>query len=83
MRFGGGIHCFQQHGPLVLVEEFWGCVDMVISSCIGTTNDHDSQAGGLGRGGMVHAVVVDGWLKQMRILLKPELVSGCYLKDGQ
>ncbi len=36
---GGGIDDFQEHGALVLVEPFWGRVDMVIGAGVGPPYD--------------------------------------------
>lgn len=79
MRLSRGIHRFQQHGALVLVEEFWCGVDVVVGAGVRPTHHHDRQAGGFGGGWMINAIVVDGRLKEMRVLLKPVLVSGCHL----
>jgi hypothetical protein len=44
---------------------------VVVGSSIRATNDHHGQAGSRGRGWMVNAVVVDGWLQQVGVVLQP------------
>ena len=65
----GTIGGLQEHRATILVEELWGAVDMVICSGVRAANDHDSEAGSRGRGWMVDAVIVDGWLEQVRVVL--------------
>lgn len=42
MRSCGSIHCLQEHGALMLVEEFWCLIDVVVGSGVGSAHDHDS-----------------------------------------
>lgn len=78
VRGARGIDRLEQHRAFVLVEEFGRLVDVVVGSCIGAAEDHYGQAGGLRRRGMIHAVVVNGWLKEVFVLLDPARV-GCQL----
>ena len=55
----------------MLIEELRSGIDMVVSPRIGTANNHHSQPTCGGRGWVINAVIVDGWLQKMRIVLKP------------
>lgn len=59
------LHRLEQHAAFVLVEELGRLVDMVVGSSVWTTHDHH------GHGVVVNAIVVDGRLEEMRILLQP------------
>lgn len=54
-----------------MVEELWGGVDVVVCSCVGSANDHDGVAGCGRGGGVVDAVVVDGWLEKVGVGVEP------------
>lgn len=69
MRCCGTIDGLQEHRATILVKELWGAVDMVVCSGIRAANNHNSQAGGRGGRWMVNAVVVDGRLEQVRVIL--------------
>jgi hypothetical protein len=58
----GCVYGFEEHGTLVLIEEFGCFIDVVVRSGIGAAHHHDREARGLWGGRMVHAVVVDGRL---------------------
>lgn len=60
---GGCVDGFEEHGSPVLVEEFGRGVEVVVCSGVGTADDHDCVAGGVG--GVVDAVVVDGGLEEV------------------
>ena len=64
----------------MLVEELWGGVDVVVGAGVGAANHHDGQAGGLWAGRVVHAVIVDRWLEEVRVLLDPAMVSQDHCK---
>ena len=55
----------------MLVEELWGCIDVVVCSRIGSANDHDGQTTGGGGRGVVDAIVVDGWLEEVGVVFEP------------
>ena len=77
---GRGVDRFQQHRALVLIEEFGGRVDVVVSAGVGTAHDHDGEAGGERGGGGVDAVVVSWGLEEVGVLFEPGRVNaGWYL----
>lgn len=53
----------KHHGTLVLVEPLRSLVNMVVGPGVGTADDHDGEVF------IVDAVIVDGRLQQMRVLL--------------
>lgn len=57
---------------------------MVVCSSIWAANNHHCQAGSRGRGGMVNAIVVDGWLQQVGVVLQPVVSVSMYDRcDGK
>lgn len=64
---GGCIDGFQEHRASVLVEEFGGCVDVVVCSGVRAADYHYGVAGCGGGGGVVDAVVVYGWLEEVGV----------------
>lgn len=44
VRCCGRVDCFEEHGAFVLVEEFWGRVDVVVCSGVGAAENHYCHA---------------------------------------
>ena len=72
VRSRAGVDCLQQHGTLVLVEELRRRVDVVVCPRVGAADNHHGQAGRRWLGWVVDAVVVDGWLEQVRVVFQPK-----------
>lgn len=63
------VYDFEHHGALVLKEVLRCLVDVVVGSCVRTTNNHDGHIV------IVDAVIVDRRLEKMGIFGKPERQS--------
>lgn len=68
---GRGVDCSQEHGAAVLVEEFGGCVDVVVGAGVGAADYHYCVAGGSRGGGVVDTVVVDRGLEEVGVSFEP------------
>lgn len=55
----------EEHAAAVLVEELGSFVDVIVGAGVGAAHDHD------GLRIRVDAVVVDGWLEEVRVLGQP------------
>ena len=65
-----GVHGLEEHGAFVLIEELGGGVDVVVGPSIWATNHHDCHPAG-GGGRSIDAIVVDGRLQELRVVLEP------------
>lgn len=66
-----GVDCFEEHGAAVLIEEFGGCVNVVVGTGIGAADYHYCVAGSSRGGGVVDAVVVDRGLEDVGVSFEP------------
>lgn len=71
LRVGRVVDCSQEHGAAVLVEEFGGCVDVVVGAGVGAADYHYRVAGGSRGGGVVDTVVVDRGLEEVGVSFEP------------
>lgn len=83
MRRRRGVNRLEKHGPSMLVEEFRCVVDMIICAGVGPSYNHHSDPRSAGRRWVIDAVIVDGRLQKMRMLLQPvHPISTCYELKG-
>lgn len=59
----------QEHATFVLVEELGRLIDVIVGAGVRPADNHDCEPGCFRRGGVVDAVVVDWWLKEVAVLL--------------